>query len=186
MTEPTIVIPNTKQSSRTPKKSYFKDIFSFIPGAGQMYQEYMKRGLSIISVFAILLILACMASSAIFVVPLLVIEAYSFFDTYNLRNMNDEKRKNYVDDYIWNHSEFSAISNKAKSGNMKKGIGYLLIIVGIYIFFNSVLLRLVWKLDIEWLSEIFNFLSRYIPTITASFIAVFVGIKLVISNQKEE
>ena len=58
-------------------------LFAFIPGAGQMYQGYMKRGLS--------LILMCCAIGAVAVLfsPvalfLLVVFMYSFFDTLNLR-----------------------------------------------------------------------------------------------------
>lgn len=168
------------------KNLFFTFIFSFIPGAGQMYQEYMKRGLSIMSIFAILFILACVAGSPIFIIPLLVIEAYSFFDTYNLRNMSNEKREKYIDDYVWNSEEFGNISNKSKNKNVRKVVGYILIVIGAYVLVDSVLFRLAWQFDVEWLTKVCNFLSRYIPTIAASLIAVFVGIKLVSSNQKED
>ena len=56
---------------------------AFVPGAGQMYQGYMKRGLSLI-------LTACcigMVSSLLNPVLLLlvVVWMYSFFDTFNLR-----------------------------------------------------------------------------------------------------
>ena len=58
-------------------------LFACIPGAGQMYQGYMKRGLSLI-------LTACcigMVSSLLNPVLLLlvVVWMYSFFDTFNLR-----------------------------------------------------------------------------------------------------
>ena len=58
-------------------------LFAFCPGAGQMYQGYMKRGLSLI-------LTACcigMVSSLLNPVLLLlvVVWMYSFFDTFNLR-----------------------------------------------------------------------------------------------------
>ena len=58
-------------------------LFAFIPGAGQMYQGYMKRGLSLVLMAAAI----CMASALIprIVVVLLVVFMYSFFDTFNLR-----------------------------------------------------------------------------------------------------
>ena len=58
-------------------------LFAFIPGAGQMYQGYMKRGLSLV------LMAAAMSMAAMLIPPiafaLLVVFMYSFFDTFNLR-----------------------------------------------------------------------------------------------------
>lgn len=58
-------------------------LFAFIPGAGQMYQGYMKRGLSLILICcAICMVAALIAPAAFF---LIVVWMYSFFDTFNLR-----------------------------------------------------------------------------------------------------
>ena len=58
-------------------------LFAFIPGAGQMYQGYMKRGLSLV------LMAAAIGMAAMLIPPiafaLLVVFMYSFFDTFNLR-----------------------------------------------------------------------------------------------------
>lgn len=58
-------------------------LFAFIPGAGQMYQGYMKRGLSLV------LMAAAIGMAAMLIPPisfaLLVVLMYSFFDTFNLR-----------------------------------------------------------------------------------------------------
>ena len=65
------------------KNGFLTFCCAFIPGAGQMYQGYMKRGLSLI-------LMACcigMVSSLLNPVMLLlvVVWMYSFFDTFNLR-----------------------------------------------------------------------------------------------------
>ena len=65
------------------KNGFLTFCCAFIPGAGQMYQGYMKRGLSLI-------LTACcigMVSSLLDPVLLLlvVVWMYSFFDTFNLR-----------------------------------------------------------------------------------------------------
>ena len=80
-------------------------MFSFIPGAGQMYQEYMKRGLSIMILAAMFLTLAAITGSIIFIMPIIIIAAYSFFDTYNIRNRIDGRTTELKDDYIWNNPE---------------------------------------------------------------------------------
>lgn len=58
-------------------------LFAFIPGAGEMYQGYMKRGLSLVLMFCAVAMLAMLFSPIAFF--LLVIFMYSFFDTLNLR-----------------------------------------------------------------------------------------------------
>ena len=58
-------------------------LFAFIPGAGQMYQGYMKRGLSLVLMCCGIVIAAVLFSPIAFF--LLVVFMYSFFDTLNLR-----------------------------------------------------------------------------------------------------
>ena len=58
-------------------------LFAFIPGAGQMYQGYMKRGLSLMLMCCVIGVLAMLfAPIALF---LMLVFMYSFFDTLNLR-----------------------------------------------------------------------------------------------------
>ena len=58
-------------------------LFAFIPGAGQMYQGYMKRGLSLMLMCCAIGVLAMLfAPIALF---LMLVFMYSFFDTLNLR-----------------------------------------------------------------------------------------------------
>lgn len=58
-------------------------LFAFVPGAGQMYQGYMKRGLSLITLF-FLCIMAGMLLLEQLVLTALIVWMYSFFDTFNL------------------------------------------------------------------------------------------------------
>ena len=57
--------------------------FAFCPGAGQMYQGYMKRGLSLITMFC--LFIAAGSVLDVLVVGCAIVWMYSFFDTFNLR-----------------------------------------------------------------------------------------------------
>ena len=67
------------------KNGFLTFCFSFIPGAGQMYQGYMKKGMSLMTLLAIFIAIASFTNINIFVIPIPLILAYSFFDTYNLR-----------------------------------------------------------------------------------------------------
>jgi len=60
-------------------------LFACIPGAGQMYQGYMKRGLSLITMFCLFIIVGSATGLDALVVGCIVVWMYSFFDTFNLR-----------------------------------------------------------------------------------------------------
>lgn len=60
-------------------------LFAFVPGAGQMYQGYMKRGLSLITMFCLFIMAGAMTGLDPLIVGCLIVYMYSFFDTFNLR-----------------------------------------------------------------------------------------------------
>ena len=67
------------------KNGFFTLCFSLVPGAGQMYQGYMKRGLSLVLLF----VLPLMIGGAFLPVLMFlsaVVYMYSFFDSLNLRS----------------------------------------------------------------------------------------------------
>ena len=66
------------------KNGFLTLCFSFFPGAGQMYQGYMKRGLSQVILFVIPLIVGSFLFPIVMVFSG-VVYMYSFFDSLNLR-----------------------------------------------------------------------------------------------------
>lgn len=158
------------------KNGFFTFCFSFIPGAGQMYQNYMKRGLSIMCIAGVLLILAAMLGTVIFIVPFLVIMAYSFFDTYNIRNSigTDEQIQ---DDYILKGIDFDKIK-----GNKLLGVG--IILVGTYLLLNNVLYGIAKETEIEWLISFIRTIRMYFPSIIVSLITIGIGTKMISNNNQ--
>lgn len=153
------------------KKSLFLTFcFSFIPGAGQMYQNYMKRGLSLMCLAGILLILATMTGTVIFVIPFLVVMAYSFFDTYNIRNTIGTENQ-MKDDYIVNGFDFGKLKN-----NKLLGIG--IILVGVYIMLNNILYGIARDTGIQILIDCIRVIRNYLPSIIVSAITIGVGVKM--------
>lgn len=158
------------------KNGFLTFCFSFIPGAGQMYQNYMKRGLSIMCIAGILFILATMLETVIFIIPFLVVMAYSFFDTYNIRSSigTDEQIQ---DDYILTGFDFDKIK-----GNKLLGIGVIL--VGAYLLLNNVFYGIAKEIEIQWLISSIRAIRMYFPSIIVSLITIGIGIKM-ISNKQE-
>ena len=160
------------------KNLLFTFCFSFIPGAGQMYQGYMKRGVSIMSIAALFFMIAVMLGTPIFIFPFLVIYAYSFFDTFNIRNriIQNEPHK---DDYVWNSLELDGIINKLNNKKKQKIIGYILIIFGAYLIFQNILLELIYDLKLYFLYSIFNTLLHYLAPIIIAALCIYIGVKLI-------
>lgn len=156
------------------KNLFFTFCFSFIPGAGQMYQNYMKRGLSMMCIFGISFALGIMLETVIFMIPAWIVWAYSFFDTYNIRNTigTEEKIK---DEYMVNGIDF----NKIK-GNKLLGIGILL--VGVYLLLNNVLYGMAKQAEIEWVIRLVRIIRMYFPSLIVSAITIGIGTKM-ISNK---
>ncbi len=157
------------------KNLFFTFCFSFIPGAGQMYQNYMKRGVSMMCIAGILLVFAVMLETVIFVIPFLIMMAYSFFDTYNIRNSigTDEEIK---DAYILKNVDFDKIK-----GNKLLGIGVIL--VGVYLLLNNVLYGIAIQSDIKVLINFIRIIRMYFPSLIVSAITIGIGIKMLSNNK---
>lgn len=153
------------------KNGFFTFCFSFIPGAGQMYQNYMKRGISIMCLAGVLLIFATMLETVIFVVPLLVVMAYSFFDTYNIRGLIGTEQQ-VEDEYILKGIDFDKIKQ-----NRLLGIG--IILIGIYLLLNNVLYGIAIDTHIRWLINSIRAIRTYFPSIIVSLITIGIGTKMI-------
>ncbi|MEG0872905.1 MAG: hypothetical protein RSE00_03230 [Clostridia bacterium] len=161
------------------KKNLFLTFcFSFIPGAGQMYQNYMKRGVSIMIVFALFCALAIISSTPIFAFSLPIVYAYSFFDTYNIRNKknDDEEPK---DELIWESFGLPKIFNESKNSKKNVLLGFALILFGVYLIFNSVLGSLASYFDIYILDTIVNVVLRYLPPVIIATVSIVFGMKFI-------
>lgn len=160
------------------KNIFFTFCFSFIPGAGQMYQSYMKKGISIMLLFALVVAVFAVVPIPLFAIPLPVIFAYSFFDTYNVRNKigTQEEEK---DKYIWEDTEFGSILKIFDIKKKNTILGAILILVGIYILLNSVLYNIAIRFDIDFIRYIVDSITDYLVPIAISVFSISIGMKFI-------
>ncbi len=163
------------------KNGFLTFCFSFIPGAGQMYQKYMKRGVSILITFGVFTALAAMLYTPIFLIPVMVIYMYSFFDTFNIRNKESEDEEPH-DEYIWNKI-LGESSFDTKLFKKNRVLGIVLVLVGIYLIFNNVLLNFAYQYDLEFLEDFIRFISRYLPALIISLLSIFIGMKMLTNKE---
>ena len=120
---------------------------------------------------------AVMLQTIIFIVPLFIIMAYSFFDCYNLRTAEKEGEK-IADGYI-----FKGISFSGLKGNRLVGCG--IILLGIYILLSNVLTGLANEFDFEIFSRIVRAARRYFPSLIAALLAIGAGFKMILGSKEE-
>ena len=121
-------------------------LFAFCPGAGQMYQGYMKRGLSLITMFCLFIILGSTTGLDALVVGCIVVYMYSFFDTLNLRaQLAAEKapEDDYLVHFNWHDARMTQFM-----GESHKLVGWGLIALGAIVFYNNIIMRVLG--DVMW------------------------------------
>lgn len=121
-------------------------LFAFIPGAGQMYQGYMKRGLSLILICCAICMVAALISPAAFF--LILVWMYSFFDTFNLRAQIATGTAP-TDDYLvhFDPKDKRLVQMMLDSHKL---VGWTLVVFGVLIAYENILMNalndLMWRL----------------------------------------
>ncbi len=148
-------------------------LFGLIPGAGQMYLGYMKRGVSLMSVFWLIVCLAGFLNLGFLLFLLPVIWFYAFFDTLNLRSTHYEFLPN--DEFLF-HMD-TVLGNQLVEFFRRRHLlsGILLIVLGVYILLHSFVLPVLlytFNLNIYPLFD-------NLPTLLVAFVIIFLGIRLI-------
>lgn len=155
-------------------------LFAFIPGAGQMYQGYMKRGLSLV----LMAVAIGMASALIPPVAftLLVVFMYSFFDTFNLRAQIGMDAAP-ADDYLV-HFDTRDRRLEQLMAERHKLLGWLLIAFGGMVAYQNIIMNTLGDLLWRWGKENPIFRALYLvmdqlPEVLVCVVLIVCGIWLV-------
>ena len=157
-------------------------LFALIPGAGEMYQGYMKRGLSLITMFCLSTFLGAWTQIAIFYIGAPIIYMYSFFDTFNLRaqiGMGTAPEDDYLvhfDPHDKRLAQLLADSHKL--------LGWALIAFGALVGYQNILMNTLGDLLWRWGKESPIFRALYLvmdqlPEVLVCVVLIVCGIWLV-------
>lgn len=155
-------------------------LFAFIPGAGQMYQGYMKRGLSLMLMCCVIGVLAMLFSPiALF---LLLVFMYSFFDTLNLR-AQIALGNAPADDYLV-HLDPKDKRLARLLLDSHKLVGWLLIAFGALIAYQNLIMNIFGDLVYRWghSSPVFRALylvMASLPDVVVCVVLIVCGVWLV-------
>ena len=164
------------------KNAFLTFCFSLLPGAGQMYMGFMKRGISLMASFFLVIFLSVWLNIGplLFVVP--IVWFFAFFDTHNLRSMSDEEFRSFKDDYIiipefakdWTHT---AIKHRTIIAIALIALGFTLLWNNLYDILASILPN--------YLSLILYRIGRTFPQMLIGIAIITLGIILISGKKKE-
>ena len=86
------------------KNRFWTFLFSFMPGAGEMYMGFMKMGVSLMGMFFLIITIATILEIGPIIFLAVIAWFYSFFHVHNLAGMPDEEFYSLEDEYLFNLS----------------------------------------------------------------------------------
>ena len=158
------------------KHGFLFFISSCVPGCGQMHQGFMKRGLSLMLLLCFIITLAMflhMDYLLIFLVPLWL---FSFFDSYNLRTLSD-LGTTPADEYLFGMSSMDSARLAALCRKRHSFIGWGLVLLGVYILFDTFVGRLMQTLC-EWMGQwwLYDIVMRDLPRMVVTIFIIALGV----------
>lgn len=160
------------------KNGFFTFVCALVPGCGQMYQGYMKRGASLLFWFIAIIFLSTVLRFGSLALLLLVVWAYAFFDAFNLHALTPDQRAVFRDDYIPGASWLKERNMGSFIGRVGTGkvIGWALIGVGVLALWNtffSGLYSIIW----HYFPEIAPLLDT-LPSVVVAVVVIILGIRM--------
>lgn len=165
------------------KSSFLTFCFAFLPGAGQMYMGFMKRGLSLMAGFFFSIFLSTWLDLGPLLFISVILWFYAFFDTFNLRSLPDDEFYAIEDDYLTipglNKSTSQILQKKYRTI-----LALVLIAFGLIILWNNLCDILLFIIPSEIYDIIRNF-GHYFPQLLIGFAIIVLGVYLIIGKKKE-
>ena len=161
------------------KNSLLTLILSCCPGAGHMYLGFMKQGVQLMALCFGTIAIASFAyilQGIAFLIPILI--AYSIFDASNKRSNMVEPDDSDLDLFKWFNIRNTG---SLKEINYYKTGAYILVVLGVYMLFDSVVIGLMRELSIRWFESMhidFYDIERAIKSSILGIIFIVGGIKL--------
>ena len=161
-------------------------IAACIPGCGEMYQGYMKRGMSILTIFCGIFALAVFLEIGALAVLMLPVWLFSFFDSYNLR-AQAEADAAPPDGYLFGLSDVDSHQMSALLQKRHSLVGWGLVAVGVYIFYSTVADWVVdffcQFFDAWWLDRV---LSYDVPRLAVTVGIIALGVWFIRGPKREK
>ena len=159
----------------TPKNGFLLFITSCLSGCGQMYQGYMKRGMSLLLAFFLVIFVSTYFYLGTLVLFLPVIWAYAFFDSYSLRSQISAGTAP-EDAFLFGLSDMDSKRLGELLRKRHSLIGWVLVAVGVYMLYDMLMGQLS-NLFFGWFGEWLYSLLRYgLPRVVITVLVILLGL----------
>lgn len=169
---------------RQKKNKFFTFIFSFLPGAAEMYMGFMKTGMSIMAVFFLcIMVPAILRISDIFILPAVLVWFCGFFHARNLAACDEERFQNVPDEFVWEPFVNGKKLSLSDPALRKWGAGILLF-CGVIMLWQNIM-SLIYSMipDIMW--EHYYPLVDMISQLPVTVFIIIIGVKMMLGKKKE-
>ncbi len=172
------------------KNRFLLFCLSFLPGAGEMYLGFMKMGLSLLSLFALVIIITVYSNIGVMGFVVFVICVYGFFHANNLGALSDEEFYKIEDEYLFGLGEKDMNSLKDFfMGKYRKVFAVILILFGVSMLWQTFcrFLRHMVGSDYyyKYISRFMSTISSDVPRMIIAFLIIWFGIKLIWGKKEE-
>ena len=159
------------------KHGFLLFLTSCIPGCGEMYQGYMKRGISILTAFCAVFALAAFLEIGALAVLMVPLWLFSFFDSYNLRGQTDAQAEANPDAYLFGLSDMDSQRMSNLLQKRHSLVGWVLVVLGVYILFDTFVGRLM-QLLCEWMGQwwLYDVVMRDVPRMVVTIFIIALGV----------
>ena len=167
------------------KNGFFTFIWSFMPGAAEMYMGFMKCGLSLMILFFAgfaLVFTTNYFTDVMLLIPVLV-WFYSFFHARNLASCPEEMIQAMDDDFIWD-SFSDGSKTQITSPALRKWGAAILIVIGASLLWRNVRDIIANMIPDMYWNMIWPFVND-VPQIVVALLIIAIGIGLIVGKKKE-
>ncbi len=170
----------------TKRSKFWTIVFAFLPGAGHMYNGFMKLGVSFMGLFFGVWMVASLINIGPIVFLALIIWFYAFFDCINKIFQEDDEFYLQEDHYLFTREQVERMNMNFLKGKSLL-IGVTLIVIGIYAIWNNVVLHITsaYGLLPPAVFHVIVSLGNIIPQLIVGGLIIWAGFSLIKGKKKE-
>lgn len=165
------------------KSKFWLFIFSFMPGAGQMYMGFMKMGTSLMFIFITMVAVVSYFNLGFLAAFPFVVYFYSFFHANNLGSMDDAAFHAMEDSYLFGLDSLGDMEHVREklTGKNKKIVAVALVVIGVVMLWHAVfnLLFDIFGWDAQYLRVVYFFMRDDLPRFLIGIVIIWTGIVMI-------
>lgn len=168
------------------RNRFWTIVFALLPGAGHMYNGFMKLGVSLMGLFFAVWAFAAFVNIGAIGILTPIIWFYAFFDCINRTFLEEEDFYSQEDHYLFNLEILGSPTSEFIT-NHRVGIGIGFIIIGLFAIWDNLCMKFIINLFVHsaYMQEMIYTINYLIPQLVVAILIVWVGITLIKGKKNE-